>query len=72
MMDSLEQSYKHFNAACRMAPQYANAYYNRAYVSELLENIRMRMNDYRQAMELLNPEHTSANEGLERVKKNYY
>jgi tetratricopeptide (TPR) repeat protein len=67
-MDSLDQSYKHFNAACRMAPQYANAYYNRAYVSELLGKYQDAMNDYRQAMSL-NPEHTSANEGLERVKK---
>ena len=66
-MDSLDRSYKHFNAACRVAPAYDNAYYNRGLVAERLARYQSAMQDFRQTLSL-NPDHILANEGLERVK----
>jgi tetratricopeptide (TPR) repeat protein len=65
-----QQALAEFNAAIRLNPQYANAYFSRAYLQEQLRNYPQALSDYNQAI-AIDPKFTSAycNRGLLKVER---
>lgn len=51
-LDSLDNAYKYFNFAVRVAPQYAKAYYMRGLCLEEKGDLAAALRDYRQALNL--------------------
>jgi tetratricopeptide (TPR) repeat protein/S1-C subfamily serine protease len=64
------QAIQDFNKAIQLNPQYANAYFTRAYLYEQLGEVQRALSDYNQAI-ALDPKFTSAysNRGLLKIEK---
>jgi Flp pilus assembly protein TadD len=59
----------YFSQAVQMAPEYSEAWYNRAYCYELLGQDELARNDYQQTLKLKS-NYQKAIEGLNRLDSN--
>jgi tetratricopeptide (TPR) repeat protein len=67
-MDSVEQAYKNFDLAIKMAPTFADAYYHRGLAAEMKGNAQQAIADYENVLNF-DPEFEGAKAGLKRLKK---
>ena len=67
-MDSLNQAYKNFDLAVKMAPTFADAYFHRGVVAEMKGDVKQAIADYENVLNF-DPDYESAKEGLKRLKQ---